>query len=226
MPDLRLPVLANPRQKLVAGLLVIVACGVLYTAPSLLTLQRAVEIPVPRWEQAIPYVPQSVWPYLAQYPLLLLAYFGTRDLARCTRFLVAAVAVQAAAAAAFLLVPLRYPREWHQALPGTDALTLVAADWVRHMDAPVNCCPSLHVTSCLLCVWLTGTESQARSLLVAAVASASIASTLTFKQHYGIDLVAGALLAAVMWRLAPAWITSASPAPSSVPPATRAARRG
>jgi membrane-associated phospholipid phosphatase len=74
--------------------------------------------------------------------------------------------------------------------------------WVRTIDAPVNCCPSLHVSSCLLCLWLLGFERRARALAVGAVALASIVSTLTFKQHYAIDILAGALLATFGWRLA------------------------
>jgi membrane-associated phospholipid phosphatase len=211
-----LPVLTRHSQKLPTGIAVALVCAVLYAVPSALTKQRAVEIGMTAWEQAIPYVPQTVWPYLAQYPLLLLAFFGTRDLLRCTRFLYAVLIVQALAALVFLAVPLRYAREAHVAPAGTDAWTLAAAEWVRRIDAPVNCLPSLHVTSVLLCIWLTGFERPWRALLVAAVGLASIASTLTFKQHYAVDLLAGLLLAVLGWRLAAA-ATASRPPPAALP---------
>lgn len=196
------PWLAQPGRKALAGVLVALACALLYALPSTLTLQRAVTIDVPAWERAIPFVPLSVWPYLAQYPLLLWAYFACHDALRCTRFLLAVLIVQASAAFAYLLLPLRYPRELYPATADTDALTLAAMDWVRRIDAPVNCCPSLHVTSCLLCLWLVGFERRRLAWAVGVVALASIASTLTFKQHYAIDIPAGVLLAAAGWRLA------------------------
>jgi len=196
------PWLATPGRKALAGLLVALVCALLYALPSALTLQRAVLIDVPAWERAIPFLPLSVWPYVAQYPLLLWAYFGCRDARRCARFLLAVLVVQASAALAYLLLPLRYPRELHQAAADTDTLTRAAVQWVRTIDAPVNCCPSLHVSSCLLCLWLTGFERLPRALALGSVALASIASTLTFKQHYAIDIAAGALLAAFGWRLA------------------------
>lgn len=211
-----LPVLTRPAQKLPAGLLVALACALLYTVPSTLTRQRAVEIGQTAWEQAIPYIPQTVWPYLAQYPLLLVAFFGTRDLLRCTRFLYAVLIVQALAALVFLAMPLRYAREAHVAPPGTDTWTLALAEWVRRIDAPVNCLPSLHVTSVLLCIWLTGFQRPWRALFVGAVGLASIASTLTFKQHYAVDLLAGLLLAALGWRLAAA-ATASHPPPAASP---------
>jgi membrane-associated phospholipid phosphatase len=199
MPERTLPVLASRAQKLAFGLLAIAACVLFYTVPSALTLQRASLLDMPAWERAIPYIPQTVWPYLAQYPLLAAAYLGCRDLARCTRFLYAVVIVQATAGLLFLLAPLRYPRELHEAAAGTDAVTLALATWVRGVDAPVNCCPSLHVTSCILSMCLVGLHRTPLSIGCGVVALASMASTLTFKQHYAIDLAAGALLAAAGW---------------------------
>ena len=206
-----LPVLATQRQKIVCGALAALVCAVLYTAPGRLAQGRAVLLGMTDWEGGIPYVPLTVWLYLAQYPLLVAAYLGCGSLARCTRFLYAVVVVQALAAAVFLLVPLRYPRELHVASAGTDPFTLALADWVRAIDPPVNCLPSLHVTSCVLSMLLVGFERTPRALAFGTVATASIASTLTFKQHYAIDLLAGALLAAAGWWVA-GRIVAAGPA--------------
>jgi membrane-associated phospholipid phosphatase len=152
-----------------------------------------------------------VWLYLAQFPLLAAAYLGCDSLIRCTRFLYAVVVVQALAAAVFVFMPLRYPRELHVASIGADPITRALADWVRAIDPPVNCFPSLHVTSCVLVMMLVGVERAPRALAYGMVALASIASTLTFKQHYAIDLVAGALLAATGWWAA-GRIVAAGPA--------------
>ena len=197
----RLPLLANPRQKLVGGLLAIAACALLYGGAAALTAERALVVAVPAWERAIPYLPLSVWAYLAQYPLLVVAYYGAgADLRRCSRFVYALVFVQAAAAATYLAFPLRYPRDESTAnAVVADPLTAALIERVHSLDAPVNCLPSLHVTSSLLCMALLGRRRTPLAFAVRAVALASIVSTLTFKQHYAIDLPAGALYAAAAW---------------------------
>ena len=131
----------------------------------------------------------------------MIAYYGTgADLRRCLRFLYALVLVQAAAAATYLVFPLRYPRAESIAhAAGADPLTAALVEAVHSLDAPVNCLPSLHVTSGLLCMALVGRRTPPLAFAVGAVAFASIVSTLTFKQHYAIDLPAGALYAAVAW---------------------------
>jgi len=193
------PVLANQRQKVASGALAAIVCAVLYAAPGRLAEGRAVPLGMMDWERGIAYMPLTVWFYLAQFPLIFAAYFGCDSLVRCTRFLYAVVIVQALAAVVFVIMPLRYPRELHAASAGTDPFTMALADWVRAIDPPVNCFPSLHVTSCVLSMLLVGVERVPRALAYGAVAVASMASTLTFKQHYAIDLLAGALLAAAGW---------------------------
>jgi hypothetical protein len=200
MPEL--PRLTRTWHKLPAGLLAAALCALFYAAPAALTAQRAVALPLFDWERAIPYLPGSAWAYVAQYPLLLLAYFGTPDLARCTRFLVAAVLVQAMAALVFLAWPVRYPRESLAAPAGDGGWTRALVDALHRIDAPVNCLPSLHVTSCLLCLWLVGRDRRWLTALVAVVSGATVASTLTFKQHYAVDLLAAVPVAAGGWWLA------------------------
>ena len=198
----RLPLPTTQAQKWWAGAAVIVICAVLYTGASLLTRERAVLIPMFDWEAAIPFWPQTVWIYLVQYPLLVIAFIVCRDPARCGRFLYAAVIVQAVAALIYLLYPIQIPRPAMPLNSELDAITSALASAVRSVDAPVNCFPSLHVTSCLLCLWLIARERTGFVWCFAFVSALCIASTLTFKQHYFIDLPAGAALAASGWWMA------------------------
>lgn len=205
MPDRQrraFPVLRTPAGKYGAALLVALACAVLYIVPGRLSAGHAQVIALSAWEQRIPWLPQTVWPYLAQYPLLVVVYARCADLVRCTRFLYAVLLAQAVAAVMFLAWPLRYPREAFAAAWPPDALSAAVADWVRTMDAPINCLPSLHVTSCLFCMLLAGRGHAPWKLACHGVALASMASTLTFKQHYAIDLPAGAVLALAAWWFA------------------------
>ncbi|MCE2946050.1 MAG: phosphatase PAP2 family protein [bacterium] len=197
-----LPLLRTRTGKYAAALLVALACAALYILPGRIAAGHAQVIALFDWERRIPWIPQTVWPYLAQYPLLVASYASCRDLVRCTRFLYAVLLAQAVAALLFVAWPLRYPREAFAAAWPPDALTAAVAGWVRAIDAPVNCLPSLHVTSCLFCMLLVGAGRTPGKVACHAVALASIASTLTFKQHYAIDLPAGAALALAAWWLA------------------------
>ncbi len=200
MPELPLP--RTQAQKWWAGAATIVVCAMLYTGASLLTRERAVLIPMFDWEAAIPFWPYTVWIYLMQYPMLLIAFSACRDPARCGRFLYAAVIVQALAALTYVLFPIRFPRPPLPPAGELDAITTALATTLHAIDVPVNCFPSLHVSSCLLALFLVARE---RAWLVACFAIAAalcIASTLTFKQHYFIDLPAGVVLAVGGWWMA------------------------
>lgn len=200
MADLPLP--KTQGQKWWAGAAAIVVCAVLYSGASLLTRERAVLIAMFDWEATIPFWPQTVWIYLAQYPMLVIAFSACRDLARSGRFLYAAVIVQALAALIYVLYPIRFPRPALPPMGELDAVTRALASAVHTVDVPVNCFPSLHVTSCLLCLWLVARERPWLVWSFAIACALCIASTLTFKQHYFIDLPAGVLLAAGGWWIA------------------------
>jgi membrane-associated phospholipid phosphatase len=109
---------------------------------------------------------------------------------------------QILAAGIYMLAPLRFPREAFALPADTWSLNRQATAFWHAIDAPVNCLPSLHVTTALLCLWAFNDEPlrpyRAAALLLAAL---TIASTLTFKQHYVVDLLGGALLAALGWTL-------------------------
>ena len=190
------------RSKWLAAGFVVLACAVFYSVPPVISGQQATTLNLSAWEQAIPYWPYSVWAYVAQYPLLIAVYAACKDAQRCGRFLYAAFMVQALAGLVFVLYPLRYPRPPMPQAWQLDTLTAALVQGVRSVDAPLNCLPSLHVTSCLLCIWMAADQPRAWRMGVALVAIASVASTLTFKQHYFVDLVAAVPLAALGWWIA------------------------
>jgi membrane-associated phospholipid phosphatase len=74
------------------------------------------------------------------------------------------------------------------------------------LDGPANCLPSLHVSTALMALTAFTRRSGASSNLLAnsvatLIAVATIVSTLTFKQHYVVDLIAGAAQAAIVYWL-------------------------
>ena len=158
-------------------------CAALYLAPNRLGGTPGA-LPLTALDLAVPLWPASVWLYAAMHGLLGWAFFGTADPRRASRLLYALAFCQILATGIYTLAPLRFPREAFALPADTWSLNRQATAFWHAIDAPVNCLPSLHVTTALLCLWAFNAEPlrryRAGALLLAA---STIASTLTFKQH-------------------------------------------
>jgi membrane-associated phospholipid phosphatase len=140
----------------------------------------------------IPFWPESGLLYFAVFPLLLLTYIAISDLTRATRFLYACLLAQTIGMTVFLLWPVQYPRALFPLPSSASALGAALVNYCRSADAPVNCLPSLHVSTIVLCVGaLKGSRFFIPSILLGVPLAAS---TLSFKQHYFADVIAGLLL--------------------------------
>lgn len=170
----------------------------------LFPLREVPETPLDRW---IAFDPDWIWLYLSLallVPLAPLLAEGREALARHARGL---ALLCAACFAAFLLVPAEGPR------PASSE----HAVWrfIVSYDRPANTMPSLHaglVVYSLLFAWRSLRHAlRPRARVVTAVLGAAwgaliLYSTLATKQHWVLDLPAGALLAASAhawtWRAA------------------------
>jgi hypothetical protein len=195
MSRLELPVLPSMAWKYAAGLITVLLAAALYMLPNRMTAVAAVQLPLTGLDRAVPFWPWTGWVYAGVYALLLVAFFGLRDLVAASRFLYACLFTQAVAAACFVAYPTVYPRELFPVLSGTNPGAALLAGFLRTLDAPANCFPSLHVSTCVLCLAAFASSPLRRYLPLAGAASVLlIVSTLTFKQHYVADLVGGAAL--------------------------------
>lgn len=139
---------------------------------------------------AIPFLPWTWLVYASFYVMLPLAAWWAKP-GEYPRTLAAVLTANVVCWLGFVLFPAHYPRP---SLEGVEPLWLhdaLASMW--RDDLPGNTLPSIHVTTSLLValrlhqmrggpVWLTW-------------AAAIAVSTLTVKQHFVADVVAGALLA-------------------------------
>lgn len=202
----RLPALASPRAKLVAGAACTLYTGVLYIGSNRWHGAPA-QLPLTTLDEIVPFLPATGWLYAAAYLLLAWAFFGTSSLERVSRWLYALAAVQTVAAIVFVAWPVAYPRELAVLPAGTHPIHAGLVDFWRRIDAPVNCLPSLHVTSNLLALAMFTSGRLRRWFVPACVlAVLSIASTLTFKQHYAVDLLAGLALATAAYVVFFRWV--------------------
>ncbi|QTD45433.1 phosphatase PAP2 family protein [Ottowia testudinis] len=198
---------AEPRL-LAAGLAAFLLASAAYGLAQRLTSARAVVLPLSALDRAIPFWPASGWVYLAQFALLAAAFLSLPTAAARRRFIAAGWVMQALAIACFLGWPVRFPRELFNLPADTPAMHAQLVDWVRGADQPVNCLPSLHAANAVLCVAALARGAARRWwLALLPLALACIVSTLTFKQHYVADVVAGLALGAAVswffWRRAP-----------------------
>jgi membrane-associated phospholipid phosphatase len=157
-------------------------------------------------DDSIPRLPWTVWIYLSQFPFLAFVYWRAWGSVAWARNLRGMLAATVASVSVFVLWPTRIVREAVDA----DAATTLAFAVLYGTDPASNCLPSLHVSLALLGAtgfWperprLTGTCLGWTALI--------IVSTLTTKQHYALDILAGVVVAAGTARLARGFESAAS----------------
>lgn len=158
-------------------------------------------VPVMTLDDAVPFQPEPwAWVYLSQYfftgtlPLLL----TSRETLR--RYVAALAMMSAPGFAAFLFFPTSGPRP-------AEVGGSLAMRWIAACDGTLNAFPSLHaafiVCMSMLAWRMFGREHPWRVVAVSVLwGGAILFSTLATKQHYTLDLVAGAVLGWLADRLA------------------------
>lgn len=151
-------------------------------------------------DRAMPFWPWTVWIYFTEYAFFVYAYFFMKDLRLVTRYYYAYMLILLASVAVFMIYPVGFPRN---DFPVTgDSLSELALNFLRtYMDAPNNCLPSLHVSSCYissLCFWQ---ESKPKAIFLCFWSTLVAFSTMTTKQHYFLDVWTAMLLTAFSYWL-------------------------
>lgn len=194
---MRLPAFRSLPRLAVAATLTVILCAPMYFLPQRWHLGTPVLLPFTAVDQALPFWPLSGLVYFAVFPFLLGTFLSLRSFESASRFLYANLLAQVIGMAVFVLWPTTYPREAF-ALPADAGPLAAALVAFRHSaDMPLNCLPSLHVSTAVICALsLRGHRWFPLAVLAALV---STISTLTFKQHYLVDAIAGAALGFAAW---------------------------
>ena len=149
-------------------------------------------------EAAIPFVPAMEYFYVLGYVIPLVAAIQIPDWARLTHYLRAFALTLAVAFATYLLYPVYFER------PVLEVNSL--ATWllsIEYLDHSYNHFPSLHVAIVWLGYFACRDRPACRGWLLPLTIAVSV-STVFVKQHYIVDVVYGATLAAAAW-LATRW---------------------
>lgn len=171
------------------------AHALLYFSANHFPLHEARLLPMSGLDEATPFVPWTVVPYLSAYALAFVGYLSLRKAESGTRFLQVFFTCVVLAGLAHWAMPTRYPRELFPIPPDTDAVSSFLLTGLRAFDTPNSCLPSLHVCISVVSALLVWRERPRLSGALFAWAALIGVSTLTTKQHYLVDVASGALLA-------------------------------
>jgi hypothetical protein len=163
-------------------------------------------LPLTALDEAIPFLPWTVWGYLLLLGLSVALPFLIRRRGVFRRTVLAYGAAVPAAFLVFLIWPTAYPRPcW--APDGT--WSGWAYGWLIRLDTPECAFPSGHVLVPAISAWGVYRDGRWYGPWVLGLTLALSPTILTTKQHYLWDLLGGLALAAagVLWaeRLAPRW---------------------
>ena len=150
---------------------------------------HAPELPV---DGALPLLPAWALVYGALYfVLILLPVFIVRENVHVRRMFLAYLTVWLTAYVCFLLYPTAAPRAPKIVGGGFMAWGLRL---LYSADPPYNCFPSLHVAHSVVSALMCHRVHRRVGLVAIACASLVALSTLFTKQHYVLDVIAGAFL--------------------------------
>jgi membrane-associated phospholipid phosphatase len=193
-PEPAAPAIASQAYKWTIGLSLAALQSAVYFGVGHLNLSRSTEILRTRLDDAIPFWPWTAWCYLPFYAgVFILAIGGLKRRALFNRAIVAVLIVMALGALGHVFIGAEYPRPvLHPPYPDISAAFLAS---VQRIDPPGNVFPSLHVAHTTMLALLLLKDRPRLGLLTLAMATALALSTLTTKQHFVADVIAGYLLA-------------------------------
>jgi membrane-associated phospholipid phosphatase len=184
-----------------------VVTAVLYMLPNRYYLGTAITLPWTQVDAWVPLVPATVWLYVSDYALVFSAFLRLPTWPEVKRFMRGYYAMLAAGAVVHFFWPTTFPRHWFP-VP-TEGAVGVAFTFVRTVDTPASCLPSMHVASSFFAAFSLWRQPRPTFLGWSAWALAVAVSTLTTKQHYVVDVLAGVALAVAFWAAFLWWPTRA-----------------
>lgn len=191
--------LFDVRNKFPAGVVLFLAAVLFYFIPNHYPIFEPQLLPMSWIDDVTPFLPWTVWIYQSEFILLFMVFLGIKDPENFNKYVYSFFMVQFVGGVVFTFWPTTYPRDLFPLPEGLNSATHWLFSVVRTADAPGNCAPSLHVSSCYISAFLHLAENRKRFPFVFSWATLVGISTLTTKQHYLIDVILGLLLAVVMY---------------------------
>ncbi|MFZ4715701.1 MAG: phosphatase PAP2 family protein [Bacteriovoracaceae bacterium] len=149
-------------------------------------------LPFTTVDEAIPFIPESIWIYASLYPMMIVCFYLLIDeLEILEKGIKAFFLLQIVSFTIFLLYPTVYPRHIFPLQGETGVFTKMLFESIRQADLPLNCFPSLHVGNCFICFLFVWNLSRYKALPLLIWSLLVAFSTISTKQHYFYDVVSG-----------------------------------
>lgn len=201
VPTFTLPIFLTWGNRWIVGGIWTVIAVFLYLSTNHYPIFTPRLLPMTSLDEAIPFIPQTIFIYLSEYPLFISVYLLAKELRNLNKYLYSFLFLQVVSVTIFLLFPTTYPRDLFP-LPDTlDRFSHYAFSSLRETDTPNSCLPSLHVSSCYLSAFVFLDEQKKKFWTFFIWATLVGVSTLTTKQHYIIDVIAGLGMAMIAYWL-------------------------
>jgi len=175
-----------------AALFIVSLIAVFYVVPMHVRIVQPMQLVPTAIDRAVPFLEWTIWIYISYFVFLLVPFVVCRDENRVSGALYALALNSVLAGAVFLAWPTQVAVQQ----PSGGGLTGFLWQALLTVDRPVNCVPSLHVANACVCAFVLQREETAWRYGAPVWLALIMLSTLTTKQHFFIDIVAGALLAA------------------------------
>jgi len=182
---------------MIIGASVYFCAYVLYFYTNHFPLFTPVELPVFWVDRIIPFSEWAVFIYVSEYIYFTVIFLMLEPEEAWKNYLKVFFFVQAFSCVVFLFFPTMLPRDLYPIQEDSLPIVKTVWGWLRTIDAPTNCFPSLHVSTVILSAlsFKNINKKKYRFFLVWGLFIAF--STLPTKQHYFIDVVSGLLIAFV-----------------------------
>lgn len=149
------------------------------------------------FEKNIPFIPAFIFGYILVYFSMLLLYLILDDSDDFRRAVVAYLSLTTVHYIFFLLIPVKFMLR-----PDLTAVSGFGVDVTKFyyiIDMPYNCFPSLHVAYPTMAALVSWRHHRYASSMFVVMTIVIAASVVFVKQHYIMDVVAGAMTATVLY---------------------------
>lgn len=195
--NISLPLILSSKNKILIGTIAFFIGAALYLFTNHYPFSEPRLLPFTALDQAIPFLPWTVWIYTSEYSFFIVIYLICRSTVNLNKYFYALVGLQIVSSIIFMIWPTTYPRHLYPLPADLDSLTAFVFTTLRNGDYPNNCAPSLHVSSVILSSLLFLNEQREKLPFFLSWGILITLSTLTTKQHYIFDVVTGLLMAGI-----------------------------